>query len=176
MTKSPAGYLSLLDLMCCGFGGALLLLLLIAASNPLPPVEKPRNTLMLIRCFAKEGPLPEIRMECLRPGHQLWERVDQLATENHQSPEVFHFSAPAGPDSGSESFAMFYNPQEGLWEFRAHIVGFPNNKPAAPVSLRFEADGDRVHVEVDAGNNVKPVLPGDFTPSVLVFVSRSRTR
>jgi hypothetical protein len=161
--------LAFLDLTCCGFGCALLLLLLVAAANPEPPKSSPRNAVMLLRCEHRSGPKPEIRIECRRPGRYDWERVDRFPASN--PPEAFEFTAPAEKDGGGESFVVFYNPKDGLWTFRAHLVGFPKDRPVGPVELAFAVEGEGVEL---IASKPPPALvwPGEFTPPVDVLISR----
>jgi len=177
MTTSPGGYLAFLDLTCCGFGCALLLLLLVAAFNPEPVRSSPRNAATVVHCYrdvrnAGPGPKPEIRIECRRPGRQDWERIDQIAAANPAAPEAFEFTAPAETGGGSESFVIFYAPRDGLWAFRAHLVGFPKNQPVGPVPLKFEVLGEGVHQ--NEPQQQSPVWPGEYTKAVEVVVSRDQ--
>lgn len=173
MTQSPGGYLSFLDLMCCSFGGALLLLLLVASASTQPPKQEKPNAMLVVRYAHEKGARPEVRIECRRPGRDAWERVDRMAAENPVDPSAFAFSAPATADGGGETFAVIYDPREGLWEFRAYLVGFPKDGPRSPVTLTFYAEGDQIDVAPAPAPPAGPLNPGDFTPVRRVTVTRT---
>lgn len=177
MTRSPAGYLSFLDLMSCGLGGTLLLLLIMAAARSTVEKLHPLNTLMMVRCAHKDGPRPEVRLECRPPGEAEWVRLDRLRVEESRivsrraaAREVFVYTAPAEQDRGGDSFALIYDPRPGEWEFRAYLVGFPRDRPPGPVQLRLEADGEGVEVREATGRSAEPVWPGAYTSIFRVTV------
>lgn len=174
MTATPGGYLSFLDLTCCGFGCALLLFLLMAAATPQPARSKPRNLAMVVHCFREDrdgpGPKPPIRIQCKRPGSNVWERADQIIEANPSVREMFEFHAPAQTIGGCESFLIFYAPEDGLWAFRAYIETFATTGPLEPIPLKFEVLGEGV--ELVEGPQQSPIFPGGFTNPVEVLVSR----
>lgn len=169
MIRSTGGLLAFLDLMCCSFGGALLLFLLMASAQSEPPERARRNPMMVVRCAHQKGPKPEIRLECRRPGRVIWERLDRLSQQEGDV-KVFFFWAPAEKEGGGDSFALIFQPAAGTWEFRAFLLGFPQDQPVGPVALQIEVDGDDIDTHTDIGDWLPPIWPGQYSPVVRATV------
>ncbi|MCI0343879.1 MAG: hypothetical protein L0221_00355 [Chloroflexi bacterium] len=139
-------YLSFLDLICCGFGGALLLFLIGASATP-RDADAPTGSMILVRARHHDGEKAEVGIEFRRPGSRDWLRP---ATANGAA-EGFSATAEAG--SGSEAFLVLFIPEPGRWEFRPYLI----DRRIAPAGAR----PTEVVLEV-TGEGVIP--PGDQKP------------
>ncbi len=144
-----------------------------------PAVEKlhQSNTFIVVRFAHEDGPRPEVRLECRPPGQAEWVRLDRLIgdqlrpeTRRAVAQKVFVFTASAEPAGGGDSFALIYDPQPGDWEFRVYLVGFPLDRPPAPVRFRLEAEGEGVEIRKPV-ELAKPVWPGAYTSVFRVLIS-----
>jgi hypothetical protein len=184
MIRTWSGVISYLDLMCCGFGGALLLLLIVSVCQPQPSAGA-SGRLMIVRAYTSGGPLPEIRMSCRRPHRSEWETVETLQTEFGD--RLFSFQAEPMPGSGGESVWAIQDPDEGSWEFRVNLITFARGSPATPVRIELSAQGEGITFAEDVVQGVPmdsaPVAilqsqnkrnnllwPGDFTKPIHVWV------
>ncbi len=142
-------YLSYLDLMCCGFGGAVLMFLIVASSRP---EQRPTDQILVVRCrtdwdragtrmsgvgasggngIAANGqrgnrtqppPRAEVGVEYRRAGELVWRR-GKLGDGTAGSSI---FVAPSGDGSGSETVLVWRQPTRGRWEFRPYLIDFPS--------------------------------------------------
>ncbi len=146
-------FISYLDLMCCGFGGAVLMFLVTAVADV---VRTPTNDLIFIRCrhnLESKNPRAEIAIEYQVPGSEIWilpNRNDPII--NNVFPA---FSAVSQKGGGSESVLVIRSPKRGEWRFRALLVNYPNpakDEPkeadiSQPCSLQFEVKGANLEIE-----------------------------
>jgi hypothetical protein len=163
---SRAITISMTDLMCCSFGAAFLLVLIISAANP-EQKGAPRNSKssVMVRCYHLKGPKAEIRLEYRSPGQVTWQQAEGLSLNG------IAFSASAERSSGAEALIVLFDPAEGLWEFRASVVGFPQDgAPWEQLTLAFEVSGDRLTTAIHDEPDQLVVWPGDRTPAVGVRV------
>lgn len=136
-------YLSYLDLMCCGFGGAVLMFLIVASSRP---EQRPTDQILVVRCrtdweragantasglgsaaAGQEGelarpPRAEVGIEYRRGGELVWQRGKPGETTGN----AWIFVAPSGDGSGSETVLVWRQPARGRWEFRPYLIDFPS--------------------------------------------------
>lgn len=138
-----ARFISYLDLMCCGFGGAVLLFLITASADP---ERTPTNDLIFVRCrheATSSNPRAEIAIQYLEPGSDEWKNP---APSKPTSPNVIPaFAAISQPGGGSEAVLVLRSPRSGTWQFRAYLVNYPVLQKEAipeaqprPSTLRFE--------------------------------------
>jgi hypothetical protein len=119
----------------------------------------------MIRCYHLKGPKAEIRLEYRSPGQVTWQRADGPSLNG------FGFSASAEKTSGAESVVVLFEPADGLWEFRASVVGFPQDgAPLEALALAFEASGDRLTPVIYDDADHLVLWPGDRTPAIRVRV------
>lgn len=164
MISQRARFLSYLDLMCCGFGGALLLFLLIAAATP-PPVVS--NRMLVVRCLHRAGVRAETGIEYLAPGSRVWQRPSGKS-------DVQAFAARSAPESGAEAFLILFAPAEGEYEFRTYLVDFPaRGGQVGPLDVELIASGQGI-VSQPVGATRKLHLPGDTSASLRVRVQAVR--
>ena len=143
-------YLSYLDLMCCGFGGAVLMFLIVASSRP---EQRPTDQILVVRCRAEwdravtrvrgvgasggngtaangqsgdrtqpPPPRAEVGVEYRRAGELVWRR----GTPDDGMAGSSIFVAPSGDGSGSETVLVWRQPTRGRWEFRPYLIDFPS--------------------------------------------------
>jgi hypothetical protein len=130
---AKARFISLLDLMCCSFGGALLIFLIVLSADPGGAKDNP---LLVVRCKRVGGsPQAEVGIKFKGPADETWQwaQRDEAAAAGN----VF-FSARSAAGSGSEACLMLVRPAPGQWEFRPYLVNYPAG-----------ASRDAVRVELD---------------------------
>ncbi|MFO0906381.1 MAG: hypothetical protein U0939_25470 [Pirellulales bacterium] len=180
-------YLSYLDLMCCGFGGAVLMFLIVASARP---EQHPTDQLLVVRCRALWESAPtaasadsssspstlaraEAGLEYRRAGDVVWRRLSprQLA------PDRWVFMAPSKAGSGTETILVWRHPPQGRWEFRPYLIDFPAARQrevegqtttpgstAVPVRLEVQARRLRSSGETDSVLR----LPGETGGTLVV--------
>lgn len=152
---------SLLDLMCCGMGGALLLLLIMAAARP---IQAPPNRLVVIRCASKNANSPrcELGLRYREPGSLQWKRCEAGKNSNC----AYFFAATSQVDEGGEVLLALVDPAPGLWYFQPYVVDFPAGKSSSrEIEVSLEAigqtlDGPASRQEAQATDRF--IYPGDF--------------
>ena len=166
-------HLLFLDLMCCGFGGAVLMFLIVASAKP---ESHPTDQLLVVRCREVLSGLgrsehlarrrAEVGLEYRRVGEPSWQRL----SPRENSLERWAFIATSGHASGSETVAVWRQPPQGNWEFRPYLVDFPaaNGRPGpvdqrspSSVSLpvRLDAFARRIQVSGESASRLR--LPGE---------------
>jgi hypothetical protein len=175
-------FISYLDLMCCGFGGALLMFLIVASANERLVSAQP---MLVVRCRTSipgdRGPAPqgaEIGLEYRQVGGREWIRVngppdsqELVDSSDKGTGDLWHFQPPTAPGQAAESVAIFRYPKPGKWEFRAYLADFPSSANAnTPLSVEIEVLGSpQVH------STPKVLLtPGTTTSPVLVSIPTSK--
>jgi hypothetical protein len=147
-------FVSLLDLMCCGFGGALLIFLIVLSADPTGARENP---LLVVRCrHIGTGPRAEVGLKYKGPTDAQWQRARLVpaskesaganSTESN-SPDntlLFFFSATSAAGSGSETCLVLVRPVSGVWEFRPYLVDYPSSATAEPVHVELEVFGQAI--------------------------------
>lgn len=132
-------YMSYLDLMCCGFGGAVLMFLIVASSRP---EQNPTDQLLVVRCRAKTSDggavtkRAEVGLEFRAVGELKWQRLGS----DDQHPDRWTFTAPSRNGSGSETISIWRHPVAGKWEFRPYLIDFPATTPASSATSIAPAD------------------------------------
>jgi hypothetical protein len=177
-------FISYLDLMCCGFGGALLMFLIVASAN-----ERlvPAQPMLVVRCRTSiasgEGPQSngaELGIEYRRVGARDWTRVNGPPTDNDlvdmsakgkEKGEKWSFQPPTAPGQPAESVAIFRYPQPGKWEFRAYLADFPSASNAnTPLAVEFEILGS-----AQAQSKPKVLLtPGTTTSPIPITIGAGK--
>lgn len=165
-------YMSYLDLMCCGFGGAVLMFLIVASSRP---EQNPTDQLLVVRCRAMTsdgGTTPrraEVGLEFRVAGELKWQR---LGSDDSQ-PDRWTFTAPSRNGSGSETISIWRHPPAGKWEFRPYLIDFPATThvpgaaPGPPnVAVTFEALGRNLRQWGDPHSTLR--LPGEVGSTVTI--------
>lgn len=166
-----ARFISYLDLMCCGFGGAVLLFLITASADP---ERTPTNDLIFVRCrheATSGNPRAEIAIQYLEPGSTEWKNP---TPGKPTSPNVIPaFAAISQPDGGSEAVLVLRAPRSGTWQFRAYLVNYPVPKKDAipdlqprPSTLRFEIKHRRTASGGDTFPAFDLIRPGQSGPPV----------
>lgn len=159
-------YLSYLDLMCCGFGGAVLMFLIVASARP---EQYPTDQLLVVRCRATEGSSTgpatrraEVGLEFRVAGEPTWERLQP----GDARPNRWTFVAPSRDGSGTETLSIWRRPPSGKWEFRPYLIDFPaasrvsdSPSPNREVAVTFEALGRNVRRWGDVHSVLR--LPGE---------------
>lgn len=165
-----ARFISYLDLMCCGFGGAVLMFLITAAADP---PRTPTNNLIMVRCHHElnsGNPRAEIAIEYQLPRTDQWIRPSPR--EPMQNNVIPAFAAVSTVNGGSEAVLVLRSPQPGEWRFRAYLVNYPQQAEQAggnstlPCQLRFEVKGNLV--DASDFNSFELQTPGQSGPPVLV--------
>lgn len=142
-------YISYLDLVCCGFGGALLLFLIALSGSSVSSRRGPVNEMVIIRCAHKAGPKAEVGILFKRPDDE------QFLEPGSADPDVRSFSAYSGSDSGGEAFLVLPRPQAGVWQFRVWQKNFPAGAEAGGGQVEFEVFGqdvERLDDEIRGGD------------------------
>jgi hypothetical protein len=171
-------YLSYLDLMCCGFGGAVLMFLIVASSRP---EQRPTDQILVVRCRTdweragkgsgqSELPLAraEVGIEYRRAGDLAWRRGRQ----GEGAGEASVFAAPSRDGSGTETVMVWRQPTRGRWEFRPYLVDFPtmnrrsvgqtapsDGREPTTVPVKLEVLGRRLRLEGESASQLR--LPGE---------------
>lgn len=150
-------YISYLDLVCCGFGGALLLfLIMVATSSRRGPV----NQMVVVRCYCEGGPKAEIGLLLKPPGSAQFLDPPRPGADPH----IRSFSARSAALGGGEAFIVLIDPKSGEWEFLAYQKDFSGQGGVAAGQVRYEVIGqhlDRLADEVREGDGRLPG-PGRF--------------
>lgn len=176
-------YLSHLDLMCCGFGGALLMFLIVATARD--KVE-PAEPMLVVRCHAKSEPGrpqsgAELGIEYRRLGAREWIRAngppqpndDLVGTAPDGQPGArWMFLPRSAPNQPAEALLICRYPRTGRWEFRAYLADFPavETEGEAKIPVVFQVLGA-------AAVQSPPALlatPGSSTASVVVEIRPNR--
>ena len=145
-------FLSYLDLMCCGFGGALLMFLIVASAQPR---RAPSNPMLVVRFRAQgedgrrwELPGGELGIEYRRVGSRAWIRAngpsvaddlaeygprDATAGDGEES-RKWPVQPQSAPGQGAEAVLICRRPRSGNWEFRAYLADYPAEDDLAPAN------------------------------------------
>jgi hypothetical protein len=149
-------FISYLDLMCCGFGGAMLMFFIVSSA------QSSRNTglpMLVIRAKVvnENGLTPdqaiEFGIQYRKRGDEKWIRAN--GTMNHESiagdsGEAWFFNSLATSNNGSEALFICNRPKSGVWEARAYsattsteedISNLPQSPGFRPVLVQLEVLG-----------------------------------
>jgi len=160
MNGKSARFISFLDLMCCGFSGAVLLFLIVASARP---QVGEAGQLILIRCQHLSGPRAEVGIEFRPPGESRW----YVSTEPPEGADVVQFAAVSDPQSGAESFMLLSRPAAGRWEFRTFPVDFPHLAAPSQNAAGADIPTDALRVQLKAyGARVRRQKPEDPTATL----------
>lgn len=152
-------FISYLDLMCYGFGGAMLMFLIVASAQTNPVSGLP---MLVIRAKAiNESQLPssesiEFGIQYRKKGDAKWHRAN--GTMNHDSiaqdgSQAWFFTSRAVQNNSSEAVFICNQPRSGIWETRAYsaIISSENSpagsaQPTAfkPLEVQLEVLGATV--------------------------------
>lgn len=158
------GFLTFLDLITCGLGGAVLLFVISATATPVIPTEQ-HDRSVLVFCTRVEPSAPtEIGIEWRRAGAAVWSSSAPGGSES--------FSLPSEPGSGAEAFVLFPALPAGEWEFRPYLRDFPDPEtiPGACTVL-IRASGERVTVLTEDASPKRMGLPGDTGQVLRIHVA-----
>lgn len=178
-------YVSFLDLMCCGFGGALLMFLIVVSTQSR---QEPSQPMLLIRCRANLGDNSaarsgaELGLQYRRAGQTPWTRPngpqDANGLVSGGKSRAWYFFPKASDGSGADAVFICNHPRAGRWEVRAYVASTaaleslgnrppvsggpaPSDREAIPVVLEVLGAASAVRHEA--------TLMGvaDFTPPVV---------
>ena len=131
------GYLSYLDLICCGFGSALLMFFIVISAAAGSRLEE-ANAALIVRCHYESGRQAEVGIEFQPPGSDRWQHDISGQTE-----WGVMFSASSEPNSGGDALLVLANPQPGLWLFRPYLVNYSKSKTTTELlKVRLELVGE----------------------------------
>jgi hypothetical protein len=155
-------YISYLDLVCCGFGGALLLFLIAASASSISLHQGPLNEMVVVRSH-KGGTKAEIGIEFERPSAKGFQQPGSA------HPDVRSFSARSGNNSGGESFLVLMGPEAGLWRFRVWQKDFPAGALLGDGRVELEVIGqDLERLEDETHGREEPLRwPGDLAARIV---------
>jgi hypothetical protein len=129
-------FISYLDLMCCGFGGALLMFLIVASARERIDASE---SMLVVRCWAdgseeSSGPISgaEVGIEYRRAGTKDWIRANGLSSEDDltgvssdgRRGEKWVFFPTSASGQPVEAVLICQFPRPGRWEFRAYMADF----------------------------------------------------
>ena len=166
-------YISYLDLVCCGFGGALLLFLVAVSASSVSSRQGQVNEMVVVHCSHKSGPKAEVGIEFQRPSD---ERFQQPGSADS---DIRSFAARSGPNSGGETFLVLKRPQSGLWRFRVWQKDFPAGADVGGGRVELEVIGQDLERLEDEVCDVDGPLrgPGDRAARIVrVRIHRRRNR
>lgn len=185
-------FLPYLDLMCCGFGGALLMFLIVASAQK--RVDPPQP-MLVVRCRAVPNeaghpppPGGELGIEYRRFGTERWIRANSRTEDDNLvalptgtrpsdddalQPQKWAFLPRSAPGSPAEALLICRHPRMGKWEFRAYLADFPATETAtyAHFPVRFEFLG--ISQTADSPSTML-LTPGTKTKSVTIEVNSTR--
>jgi hypothetical protein len=130
-------FISYLDLMCCGFGGAMLMFLIVASAQTNRVSGLP---MLLIRAKVvnQQGLTPnqsiEFGIQYRRKGDLQWQRANQ--TTNHEmiaqdGSQAWFFTSSATARNSSESLFICNQPRPGTWEARVYSATISSEEALA---------------------------------------------
>ena len=163
-------YVVHLDLMCCGFAGAVLLFLIIAAARPPVPVDR----MLVVRCRVvgndPGAARAELGIEYRPPDSKGWERAT-TALRGGRDAEPFFFSAKAEGSGGNVAVLVWRTPRPGRYAFRPYLADTAALRGAgvpAPLPVRTTVLGPGDPADPDPPDRL--TWPGDAGAAVFVTV------
>lgn len=147
-------FVSYLDLMCCGYGGALLMFLIVASAQSHREESSPMLVMRAKGMSPDAKPLQSIELgiQYRRRGEVSWTRANASIT--HESicgaaGEAWFFNSRPAGGNGSEAVFICNRPRAGQWEVRAYSVltaaeeslGDTATTPSPPLNVQVEVLG-----------------------------------
>lgn len=147
-------FISYLDLMCCGFGGAMLMFFIVASAQS---SQKTGLPMLVIRAKVvnDNGLTPdqaiEFGIQYRKRGDEKWIRAN--ASMKHESisgdgGEAWFFNSLASSNNGSEALFICNRPKSGVWEARAYSATTSTEEELSNSTQALGFKPVLVHVEV----------------------------
>ena len=147
-------FMPYLDLMCCGFGGALLMFLIVASAREQVSPSRPMLVVRVRAVPDVEGEPPpagaELGIEYRRAGERNWIRANEPVRENDlpgpasvdegtadadSTFSKWYFQPPTALGSPAEAVFICRYPQPGHWEFKAYLADYGTRETRADTSM-----------------------------------------